>query len=493
MRKIPQLFLCMLFCCTLLIGCSKTQQDQSNSNVSESLSVFEQGLIEEDKGDLKQFNTATQYELQLSLEQPYSELKGQEKVTYWNNEDVALNEIYLRMFPNNSGDCMVVSKILVDGQETAINVEFDNTAVRVDLPAALEPGESVLLELTYTIQIPTDYGGNYGLFSYIDGILALDEVYAVIPVYDDEGWNVEIPPANGDMIYTDASFFIVTIHAPAELLIASSGTVIDEKESDGMQTQTVVAGPVRDFYLAASANYQAVSEQVGETLVTSYYPEGYEEGGEFVLQSGVKALNTYNELFGTYPYTELDLVGTPMQAGGMEYSSIVAVGVQYYDPDTIVSGTSAFTFLEMATAHEVAHEWFFNMVMDDQIDEPWIDEGMAQYLTQLYYEYNYGSSAARSFKESLYSRWERVNNRAIPIGLPVRDYTETEYGAIIYGRAPLFIQSLRDKMGDEVFFEFLKNLFTEYKWGILNTEEFRAIAEESCGCDLQEEFDSWVY
>jgi aminopeptidase N len=255
----------------------------------------------------------------------------------------------------------------------------------------------------------------------------------------------------------------------------------------------VVAGPVRDFYLAASVNYKAVSEQVGETLVTSYYPIGYEEGGEFVLQSGVKALNTYNELFGTYPYTELDLVGTPMQAGGMEYSGIVAVGAQYYDPDTIVPGTSAFTFLEMATAHEVAHEWFFNMVMDDQIDEPWIDEGMAQYLTQLYYEYNYGSSAARSFKESLYSRWERVNNKKMAIGLPVRDYTETEYGAIIYGRAPLFIQSLRDKMGDEVFFEFLKNLFTEYKWGILNTEEFRAAAEESCRCNLQEEFDTWVY
>ncbi len=493
MRRISQLFLCLLLCCMLLIGCTQSQQNKTTPTTSDQLAIFEQGLIEEEKGDLKQFNTATQYELQLSLEQPYSELGGQEKVTYWNNEDVALNEIYLRMFPNNSGDCMVVSKILVDGQETSINVEFDNSALRVDLPAALEPGNSVVLELSYTIQIPSDYGGNYGLFSYIDGILALDEVYAVIPVYDDEGWNVEIPPKNGDMIYADPSFFTVTIDAPVELLIASSGTVIDEQESDGMQTQTVIAGPVRDFYLAASAKYEAVSEQVGETLVTSYYPEGYEEGGEFVLQSGVKALNTYNELFGTYPYTELDMVGTPMQAGGMEYSGIVAVGAQYYDPNTIVAGTSAFTFLEMAAAHEVAHEWFFNMVMDDQIDEPWIDEGMAQYLTQLYYEYNYGSSAARSFKESLYSRWERVNNRAIPIGMPVSDYTETEYGAIIYGRAPLFIQSLRDKMGDEVFFEFLKNLFTEYKWGILNTEEFRAVAEESCGCDLQEEFDTWVY
>ena len=489
MKKTSQLLLVLFLCLFLLSGCL----NQSTSAISDQLAPFKQGLIKEEQASLDQFTTATQYELQLTLEKSYSELKGQEKVTYWNNEDVALNEIYLRMFPNNSGDYMVVSKILVDGQDAAINVEYENTALRVDLPTALEAGKSVVLELTYTIQIPTTYGGNYGLFSYIDGILALDEVYAIIPVYDDEGWNVEIPALNGDMIYADPAFFTVTIQAPAELVIASSGTVIDEKESNGIQTQTVLAGPVRDFYLAASASYQTASEQVGETLVTSYYPEGYEEGGEFVLESGVNAVKTYNELFGTYPYTELDVVGTPMQAGGMEYSSIVALAIQYYDPNTVYPNYDAFTFLESATAHEVAHEWFFDMVMDDQIDEPWIDEGMAQYLTELYFEYNYGASAGKSFEESLYSRWARVDDKMTPIGLPVRDYSEIEYGAIIYGRAPLFIQSLRDKMGDEVFFEFLKSLFNDYKWGILTTDEYRAVAEETCNCDLQEEFDTWVY
>ncbi len=177
----------------------------------------------------------------------------------------------------------------------------------------------------------------------------------------------------------------------------------------------------------------------------------------------------------------------------MEYSGIVAMGIQFYDPEVIYSGMSAFTFLESATAHEVAHEWFFNIIMDDQIDEPWIDEGMAQFLTSLYYKDTYGSSAARSYKESWYSRWNYVGSKLMPIGLPVRDYTEAEYGAIIYGRAPLFIQSLHDSMGDEVFSEFLHTLFLKYKWGILTTEEFRSLAEEACNCDLQEYFETWVY
>jgi hypothetical protein len=478
----------------LMDGCVKDNQEETGNIEKENpLSVFREGLISGEQANLERFSTSTYYELQLELDEPYTEITGQEKVTYWNNEDVPLDKIYLRMFPNNTGDIMVVSKVLVNGIETPINVEYKNTALRVDLPAVLQPGESAIVELTYAVQIPTEFGGNYGLFSYIDGILALDQVYAIIPVYDDEGWNVEDPALNGDMIYADPAFFTVTIHAPADLVIASSGVVVNEQEKDGMKTQTVVAGPARDFYLAGSTKYRTVSQQVGETLVTSYYPEGYETGGEYVLEVGAKALESFNQRLGTYPYTELDLVGTPMEAGGMEYSGIVAMGIQFYDPETDFGGLSAFTYLESATAHEVAHEWFFDMVMDDQIDEPWIDEGMAQFLTAYYYEDRYGSAAASSYRESWYSRWSRVDSKLMPIGLPVRAYTETEYGAIIYGRAPLFVQSLRDRMSDEVFSKFLKSLFDQYKWGILTTEEFRAVAEKECACDLQQDFTDWVY
>jgi len=480
----------------LLIGLlvSSCKGPQSNTTIkANDLAAFKQGLIQDEKDTLQQFPTATRYELQLILNKPFAEVEGQEKITYWNNEDVALEEIYLRMFPNNAGDLMVVSELQIAGKESPINVDFENTALRVDLPTALQPGESTILDLAYTVQIPTDFGGNYGLFSYIDGLLALDQVYAIIPVYDDEGWNVEVSPPNGDMIYTDPAFFTVTIQSPVELVIASSGVMVDEEEKDGIKTQTVVAGPVRDFYLAASVKYATVSEQIGETLVTSYYPEGYKEGGEYVLEVGVNALKTYNDRLGTYPYTELDLVGTPMDAGGMEYSGIVAMGIQYYDPDVVFSGLPAFTYLESIVAHEVAHEWFFNIIMDDQIDEPWIDEGMAQFLTSLYYEDTYGPSAASSYRESWYSRWNRVDSKLMPIGLPVRDYTEAEYGAIIYGRAPLFIQSLHDDIGEEVFSEFLHTLFVEYEWSILTTGEFRSLAEEVCNCDLQEDFETWVY
>ena len=479
------------------LGCTTPSKLGSDSNNivdgENALELYRQGLISTEQDTVDLFPTATRYELTLSMTEPFPQIEGQESITYWNNEEVALNEIYLRMFPNNSGDNMVVIRLQVNGEDSAINIEYNHTALRVDLPAALQPGEGVTLDLDYTVAVPTDFGGNYGLFSYIDGVLALDQVYAIIPVFDDEGWNVEIPALNGDMIYSDPAFFTVTLVTPPGLVIATSGVKINEQVKDDVMTQTIVAGPVRDFYLAASENYAVVSEQVAETLVTSYYPEEYAEGGQFVLDVGVNALKTYNEHFGPYPYTELDLVSTPMQAGGMEYSGIVAMDIQSYDPEVVYAGMPALTFLETATAHEVAHQWFFNLIMSDQIDEPWIDEGMAQYLTALYYEDTYGASAARSIRDSWYSRWNRVKSRAMAIGLPVRDYSETDYSAIIYGRAPLFIQALREKMGDEMFFEFLHALFADYEWGILTTEEYRALAEQVCNCDLQQEFENWVY
>lgn len=497
MKKLLPALLMIGMMTALVAGCrvasanptaNGAQPDEENS-----LDSYRQGLTAVEQDAVERFQTATRYELTLSMAEPFAQIEGQEQVTYWNNEDIALNEIYLRMFPNNSGEVMVVNDLQLDGVESAFSVEYNNSALRVDLPTALQPGESVTLNLDYTIAVPTDFGGNYGLFSYIDGILALDQVYAIIPVYDDEGWNVEIPALNGDMIYSDPAFFTVTLITSPDVVIATSGVKIDEQVKDEVMTQTIVAGPVRDFYIAASTRYAQMSEQVGETLVTSYYPEEYGEGGQFVLEVGVNALKTFNERFGPYPYTELDLVGTPMQAGGMEYSGIVAMGVQFYDPEVVYAGLPAFTMLETATAHEVAHQWFFNMVMSDQIDEPWIDEGMAQYLTALYFEDNYGSSAARSIRENWYYRWNKVKSKAMAIGLPVRDYNETEYGAIIYGRAPLFIQALREKMGDADFFDFMHALFAQYEWGILTTEEYRALAEQFCNCDLQQEFATWVY
>jgi aminopeptidase N len=143
-------------------------------------------------------------------------------------------------------------------------------------------------------------------------------------------------------------------------------------------------------------------------------------------------------------------------------------------------------------AHEVAHQWFYGVAGNDQQGEPWLDEALAQYSTLLYYDDLYGAAATSGFRSSLHERWHRVKDAPIPVGLPVGDYTSKEYGAIVYGRGPLFLEALADVMGQDVFEGFLHDYYQTHAWGVATALGFQEQAEEWCGCDLDALFDEWV-
>ena len=82
----------------------------------------------------------------------------------------------------------------------------------------------------------------------------------------------------------------------------------------------------------------------------------------------------------------------------------------------------------------------------------------------------------------------------IPIGLPSGEYTDqTEYGAIVYGRGPIFMARLAERMGQEEFDAFLRDYYESHEWGIGTGETFEELAEEHCRCDLGPLFEEWVY
>jgi hypothetical protein len=212
------------------------------------------------------------------------------------------------------------------------------------------------------------------------------------------------------------------VNAPADLVLAGSGIEIGSSVGNDRQERIYIGGPQRDFYLAASSRYESASRKVGETRLTAYFPREYHNSGMMVLKTAQQALESYNERFGTYPYTELNLISTPMNAGGMEYSTAVALSLKYFDSS---DKTDNLSFLESVVAHEVAHQWFFNQVMSDQINEPWLDESVTQYATCLYYLDRYGESGAEGCERSWYERWNDIQNAAIPIGKSAGAYTAT--------------------------------------------------------------------
>lgn len=490
----------IVFFVVFLAGCSSPRIDanqdvEDNAEVTEDtqtgLSRYESNLVEQFRDDLGNFSDASRYWIDLEIGESLSDISGSLEVVYTNTESDPLEKIYFRLFPNVGGEFLNVENLVVDGQQAEIVLEHKGTAIRLDLPEPLMPGDSILITMDFSQTVPSVMGGNYGLYIFLDEILALDAFFPIIPVFNEEGWNVEDPPRNADMIFTDAAFFEVRVSAPQDLVLVASGVESGSEIMDGKQTVTYLAGPQRDFYLAASPRFVSESMNVGGTLVTSFFPEEYREMGLLVLNAAVKALMTFSEELGVYPYAELDLVSTPMQAGGMEYSGAAAMALYLYEPDITFGGMRGEAFLESATAHEVAHQWFFNQVMNDQIDEPWLDEGFAQYATSLYFLAEGGELSANSYRESWRVRWSRENFAEIPIGLPAASYEPRQYSPIIYGRAPIFIKELEEMIGAEVFGEFLKSYIDTYRWKIVDTQDFFSLAEQTCRCELDALFNKY--
>jgi len=447
---------------------------------------FAAGLIPAEQDALQALPAASIYHIAFSVDDSLTQVSGKLEVRYANAEDVALDEIIFRLFPNILGGHMAVSNVRLNDQPVQTSLDNQDSVLRIPLEKPLQPGEPVVIAMNFQTQAPTTPGSNYGVLATMNGIMALAHFYPMIPAYDDEiGWYDETPPNYGDVTYSDAAFYLVQVTLPAGQVAQASGFELKSAEQAGQQVITYAAGPMRDFYLVSSDRYQVMTQQVGDTVVRAYAPSEKADENKLALQFAAAALQVFNRYYGVYPFTELDVAGTPTLAGGVEYPGIIVIALSLYDPNQ--------AFFEVATAHEVGHQWFYSVVGNDQIHHPWLDESLTQYNTLLYFKTMHGESGYREARNDLQRRWDYIDDADIPLDLPVSAYDEAEYSGIIYGRGGVFFDDLRKQIGDDAFEKFQKAYYRTYKWGVATTDGLKSVAEAACGCDLTPMFKAWVY
>lgn len=452
-------------------------------------SIFKAGLVPSAQSVLDELDGASVYHIVLKIEEDLFHITGTQDVRYTNNEDIPLNEVHFRLFPNILGGEMKISNLQVDGQPVTPKYGLADSLMIVPLVNSLEPSQSIVIQMDFSVIVPTTLEQNYGVLAYVEDVLALAHAYPMIAVYDDEGWNAEIPPQDGDVTFADMSFYLVRVTAPKGLTLVTSGRGISRDEAGQTQVVTVASGPARDFYLAASPIYEETSVTYGNVTIRSYAAKDSMDGSQMALDIASRAMDVFNARYAPYPYTELDFVSTPTLALGIEYPGMIAITSWIYD----VGDPSLVNYLEATVVHEVGHQWFYNLVGDDQLDDPWLDEALAQFATLQYYTDEYGAAGEEGFTDELKFRWASVGNEEIPIGLPVAHYSGGEYGAIVYGRGPLFFVALREKMGAAAFDAFIKEYTETLSWDISTPEILQSLAEKHCACELDEIFNEWVY
>jgi hypothetical protein len=458
----------------------------------DDLTLYEAAMLPQFADDIAQLDDPTQYHMSLVVDMEALTLTGSQRLLYTNNETVELSEIYFRLFPNtpDHGGRLSVERIIVNGQEPQVTYELSDTAMKVFLMEPLAPKAQLEVLIDFRVAVPEGNQHGYGAFNYENGIMALAGFYPLVPVYDDEGWNVELAADYGDAVYSDTALYNLHLTVPEDMVLVTSGLVVSETDNgDGTRTLHCVSGPMRDFNVVMSRDFVVKSATVGQTTVNSYYLPMDEAAGERVLQYVSDALRTYNERFGFYPFSEFDAVETFITAAGIEYPGLIVIAQRFYEEG------QEDGYFEFATAHEVAHQWWYSMVGSDQVDEPWLDEALTNYSTLIYFEDIHGQQEAQSilahYFEGPYQQVVEEGRDAV-VAQSVAAFPEEDYVPIVYSKGPLFFHALRQEVGDETYFAIMREYLRQHKYKIATPESFLKVAESVSGRDLDAIYKQWI-
>jgi hypothetical protein len=211
-------------------------------------------------------------------------------------------------------------------------------------------------------------------------------------------------------------------------------------------------------------------------------------------------LRSYIEWFGPYPYEGLSVVQRLWpEGGGHSPASFIVLnelpwlGGRHF----AVSGDSPVDlsrWKEYFLAHEIAHQWWGQGVTWGNYRDQWISEGMAQLAAALYLRKRYGEEAFASILRK-FSQWTEKKSVKGPVMLGSRlsFFDFSAYQAIVYDKAALALNMLRDLLGDEVLFRGLRELFESHKYGPVRTGQFREGLEKISGRNLEAFFEGWFY
>ena len=443
--------------------------------------------------EVDRFGDAPRYQIDLTIAPDLKSYSATQVVTYTNAETATLNEVYFSLFPNfgSYGGKLQVQSLSVNGHDVDPTLEQNNVALKIALAQPLTPGQSITVAMTYTGTVPTsDVKLGYDQFGLHDNVLTLPNFYPQIPAYDDHGWHIKPGPGYGDAVFSDTALYQVNLTAPAEEVVATSGVcnpAKDTQPSQGVQTLHCVSGPMRDFMIAMSPDFEVKSDVVDGVKINSYVRKTNDKGGGQVLQAAVDAVKTYDRRFGPYPFNELDVVDTPTTAGGIEYPGLVVIA------DSLYPGGGPE--LDLVVAHEAAHQWWYSLVGDDQVNDPWLDEALAEFSSALFSRDRYGELGMNALVQYWQMSYDQVKGKPNDkrADLPVSAYTEGEYGAIVYSKAPLFYHALYEAIGDEKFDQFLQEYFKTYRYGVAYPKDLFAIAAKYAGQEKLDELKKeWI-
>jgi hypothetical protein len=449
-----------------------------------------QALLEAFAADASSFPSATRYWIEASVtldaKARRAVIDGRERVRFTNPLDRPLEHLALMLWPNDEQYAadMQAGPAIVNGEVVVARAEPEGVGLRVPLREALAPGE--VLDLTISFRIVTTDPITLSApkrFGLSRGMLLAPTFYPLVPRLTQNGeWQIMAAPPGGDTTNSDVAFYDVHLTVPEDLVLVATGVELERTPTaDGTVAVHYASGPVRDFAFALG-DFVPAQAQAGAVVARAWVLPEHAAEAQGLAETAARALQAYDAWIGPYPYDELDVIDAPGAFGGIEYPGLIFIGVVGDRADDGV------------VVHEVAHQWFYALIGNDQLLEPWLDEASASYLETLYYEAAGDVRTATGMLDEDRLILRSVGRTETPVGMPVGEYaSESDYAVFVYHKGALFFDALRGRLGETDFRTFLQTYYTGYRYGFATARAFQTTAESTCECDLGDLFDLWVY
>ncbi|CAN3985441.1 M1 family metallopeptidase [Kitasatospora purpeofusca] len=380
--------------------------------------------------------------------------RGHQRVGFTQVAPEPLSAVYLRLWGNARGGCAAPAVRLtgITGTATA-----DCTALEVPLPRPLRQGESGTLDFELSVDVPEglDRFGRDGAYTILGNALP------TLAVLDGDGWHLDPYTRNGESFYSLAADYSVTLDHPSGLLVPATGSAVDAPGDPGRTLTTVTARQVRDFAWAAGPFTRLTGRSAdGVRIGVFAAPDVTAEEAGRMLELARTAIDAHSARFGAYPYGELAVVlDNAFWFSGMEYPGFVLDRVK---PSALV--------------HELAHQWWYGIVGDDQYRAPWLDESFSEYATDLVLGGADNGCAAAP-------RWESEDER-LTSPMSHWDAHPDRYEAVVYDHGSCALRELGRLLGEETMAALLRDYARAHWYGVSTTAAFKAAARAVSPVDL---------
>ncbi len=374
------------------------------------------------------------------------------------------------------------------------NTHKSSEEVRVHTNQMLYPGDyTVRLEFSGTITRPMN--GLYPCFFEHEGkqkqLLATQfeshHAREVFPCVDE-------PEAK-------ATFDLTLYSEPGETVIGNTPVKTQETKDNRLVT-TFETTPHMSTYLLAFVTGELEHLQAktkSGTIVRTYATPDNVAMTDFALDVAVKTLEFYEDYFGiAYPLAKCDMIALPdFASGAMENWGCITYREHalLVDPDNTSLGTKQW--VAMVVAHELAHQWFGNLVTMRWWTDLWLNEGFASWIEylaidKLFPEWNMWTQFIVDEQQQALKLDSLEHTHPIEVTVNHPDEIRSIFDAISYSKGASVIHMLHEYLGPEVFRDGLRHYLERHKYGNTDTVDLWQALEEISGKPVKEFMHAWT-